>query len=62
MVANYEDVFSQVRMWDTIIFNELLKDNIIVPMRDMNPTSTRTCRCICKRQKWVFMIGLYLLI
>ena len=31
--ANYEDVFSQVRMWDTIIFNELLKDNIIVPMR-----------------------------
>jgi DNA polymerase elongation subunit (family B) len=37
--ANYEDVFSQVRMWDTIIFNELLKDNVIVPMRDMNPTS-----------------------
>ncbi len=37
--ANYEDVFSQVRMWDTIIFNELLKDNIICPMRDMNPTS-----------------------
>ena len=31
--ANYEDVFSQVRMWDTIIFNELLKDNIVVPMR-----------------------------
>ena len=31
--ANFEDVFSQVRMWDTIIFNELLKDNIIVPMR-----------------------------
>jgi len=31
--ANFEDVFSQVRMWDTIIFNELLKDNIVVPMR-----------------------------
>jgi len=31
--ANFEDVFSQVRMWDTIIFNELLKDDIIVPMR-----------------------------
>ena len=29
----YEDVFSQVRMWDTIIFNELLKDDIVVPMR-----------------------------
>ena len=37
--ANYEDVFSQVRMWDTIIYNELLKYNIIVPARDMNPTS-----------------------
>tara|TARA_A100001515_G_scaffold132935_1_gene121754 strand:+ start:259 stop:2730 length:2472 start_codon:yes stop_codon:yes gene_type:complete len=37
--VNYEDVFSQVRMWDTIIYNELLKTNTIVPMRDMNPQS-----------------------
>ena len=35
--ANYEDVFSQVRMWDTIIYNELLKHDIVIPMRDMNP-------------------------
>ena len=34
--ANYEDVFSQVRMWDTIIYNELLKYDIVIPMRDMN--------------------------
>jgi DNA polymerase elongation subunit (family B) len=26
-------------MWDTIIYNELLKTNTIVPMRDMNPQS-----------------------
>ena len=37
--VNYEDVFSQVRMWDTIIYNELLKTNTIVPVRDMNPQS-----------------------
>ena len=35
--ANYEDVFSQVRMWDTIIYNELLKHDIVIPMRDMTP-------------------------
>ena len=35
--ANYEDVFSQVRMWDTIIYNELLKYDIVIPMRDMTP-------------------------
>lgn len=37
--VNYEDVFSQVRMWDTIIYNELLKTNTIVPVREMNPQS-----------------------
>ena len=37
--VNYEDVFSQVRMWDTIIYNELLKSKTVVPMRDMNPHS-----------------------
>ena len=29
--TNYDDVFTQVRMWDTLIFNFLGKDNIIVP-------------------------------
>jgi DNA polymerase elongation subunit (family B) len=29
--VNYEDVYSQVKTWDTIIFNFLKKDNIIVP-------------------------------
>lgn len=29
--VNYDDVFSQVRMWDTIIYNFLLGKNIIIP-------------------------------
>jgi len=29
--VNYDDVFSQVRTWDTIIYNELLKDKIVIP-------------------------------
>ena len=29
--VNYSDVFSQVRMWDTIIYNYLKKRNIVIP-------------------------------
>jgi DNA polymerase elongation subunit (family B) len=29
--VNYDDVFSQVRMWDTIIYNHLKKNNIVIP-------------------------------
>lgn len=29
--VNYEDVFSQVRMWDTIIYNHLRSKNIVIP-------------------------------
>ena len=29
--VNYEDVFYQVRMWDTIIYNYLKKKNIVIP-------------------------------
>ncbi len=28
---NYEDVFSQVRMWDSIIYNHLRQKNIVIP-------------------------------
>jgi DNA polymerase elongation subunit (family B) len=31
--VNYTDVFSQVRMWDTIIYNALKKKKIVVPPR-----------------------------
>ena len=32
--VNYADVFSQVRMWDTIIYNYLKKRNIVVPPKE----------------------------
>ena len=32
--ANYGDVFSQVRMWDTIIYNYLKKRNIVIPPKE----------------------------
>ncbi len=33
---NYTDVFSEVRLWDTLIYNHLLKDNIHIPPRTDN--------------------------
>lgn len=32
--VNYTDVFSQVRMWDTMIYNHLRKKNIVIPPND----------------------------
>ena len=32
--ANYADVFSQVRMWDAIIYNYLKKRNIVIPPKE----------------------------
>ena len=32
--VNYTDVYSQVRCWDTIIYNHLLTKNIIIPPRE----------------------------
>ena len=32
--VNYADVFYQVRMWDTIIFNYLKKRNIVIPPKE----------------------------
>lgn len=31
--VNFEDVFGQVRMWDVIIYNHLLKKGIVIPSR-----------------------------
>ena len=33
---NYDDVFSQVRFWDTLIYNWLRKDNIVIPPKEEN--------------------------
>ncbi|BCU95294.1 MAG: hypothetical protein CM15mV8_1380 [Caudoviricetes sp.] len=34
--VNYQDVFSQVRFWDTLIYNFLRKDNIVIPPKEDN--------------------------
>ena len=34
--VNYDDVFSQVRMWDTIIYNHLRHKNIVIPNKSHN--------------------------
>jgi DNA polymerase elongation subunit (family B) len=34
--VNYGDIFSQVRVWDTLIANHLLKKNICIPPREDN--------------------------
>jgi DNA polymerase elongation subunit (family B) len=34
--VNYEDVFSQVRMWDTIIYNHLRAKGIVIPNKTHN--------------------------
>jgi len=34
--VNFADVFSQVRTWDVIIYNHLMKENIIVPCKKNN--------------------------
>jgi len=39
--ANYADVFSQVRMWDTIIYNYLKKRNIVIPPKERSDKDTK---------------------
>jgi DNA polymerase elongation subunit (family B) len=34
--VNYEDIFAQTRMWDSIIYNDLLEKNIIVPPKTVS--------------------------
>ena len=34
--VNYTDVFSQVRMWDMLIYNYLKKDNVMIPPKKDN--------------------------
>lgn len=37
--SNYEDIFAQTRMWDAIIYNNLLNKNYIVPPRSIGEKS-----------------------
>ena len=39
--ANYADVFSQVRMWDTIIYNYLKERNIVIPPKERSDKDSK---------------------
>ncbi len=39
--ANYADVFSQVRMWDTIIYNYLKQRNIVIPPKEKSDKDSK---------------------
>lgn len=38
--VNYDDVFTQVRMWDAIIFNHLRRKNIVIPQMTFGDKET----------------------
>ena len=38
--TNYEDIFAQTRMWDSLIYNYLFERNIIVPPKSNNSKSS----------------------
>jgi DNA polymerase elongation subunit (family B) len=39
--CNYEDIFAQTRMWDALIYNNLLEKNIVVPPKTHSQKSER---------------------
>ncbi len=39
--VNFEDVFYQVRMWDTIIYNYLKKRNIVIPPKEKSDKDSK---------------------
>jgi len=49
--VNLEDVFSQVRMWDSIIYNYLRKKNIVIPPKIKNQKSDKYAGAYVKEPK-----------
>ena len=39
--VNYDDIFSQVRVWDTLIHNHLMQKNICIPPREEHSKETK---------------------
>lgn len=39
--VNFEDVFSQVRTWDSIIYNHLIEKDIVIPLKKKNSKSVQ---------------------
>ena len=58
--VNYDDIFSQVRVWDTLIANHLLKKNICIPPREEHSKDTKIRRRLCKRPySWSAQVGMF---
>jgi len=49
--VNYEDVFYQVRMWDTIIYNYLKKRNIVIPPKNRSQKNEKYAGAYVKEPK-----------
>jgi DNA polymerase elongation subunit (family B) len=49
--VNYNDVFYQVRMWDTIIYNYLKKRNIVIPLKTQNDKTKKYAGAYVKEPK-----------
>ena len=49
--VNYEDVFSQVRMWDNYIYNELNKRKIAIPPKKESTKDTKYAGAYVKEPK-----------
>ena len=61
--VNYDDIFSQVRVWDTLIANHLMQKNICVPPREEHSKETKYEGAYVKEPiLGVNMIGLFHLI
>ena len=61
--ANYADVFSQVRMWDTIIYNYLKKRNIVIPPKERSDKSEKYAGAYVKEPipgKYDWVVSFYL--
>ena len=49
--VNYDDVFYQVRIWDTIIYNYLKKRNIVIPQKDSSVKNEKYAGAYVKEPK-----------
>ena len=49
--VNYEDVFYQVRMWDTIIYNYLKNRNIVIPPKNRSQKNEKYAGAYVKEPK-----------
>ena len=61
--VNYQDIFSQVRMWDTIIYNYLKRKNIVIPPREKSDKDSKYAGAYVKepipgRYDWVVSFDL----